>query len=108
MTVNGAIGESKGGVGGTTGTVGLIRLFSGISLFPFQPTASGHITRGRGLAVGARQFARRGTSEHMAVAEGAGSRRFLAQISVFKSRLRPETINKHRTARRKLTSLIRR
>jgi len=36
MTVNGAIGESKGGVGGTTGTVGLIRLFSGISLFPFS------------------------------------------------------------------------
>ena len=46
MTVNGAIGESKGGVGGTTETVGLIRLFSGISLFPFQPTARGHITRG--------------------------------------------------------------
>lgn len=36
MTVNRAIGERKGGVGGTTETVGLIRLFSGISLFPFS------------------------------------------------------------------------
>ena len=46
MTVNRAIGERKGGVGGATETVGLIRLFSGVSLLPFQPTARGHITRG--------------------------------------------------------------